>query len=39
VHRSKTVGAAALGLVIDGLVTMLGGLVVVAAAYAPRRGL
>jgi hypothetical protein len=38
VHRSETVGAAALGLVIAGLVTMLGGLVVVAAAYAPRRG-
>jgi len=39
VHRSETVGAAALGLVIAGLVTMLGGLVVVGVAYAPRRGL
>jgi hypothetical protein len=39
VHRSETVGAAALGLVIAGLVAMLGGLVVVAAAYAPRRRL
>jgi len=39
VHRSETVGAAALGLVIAGLVTMLGGLVVVAAAYAPGRGI
>jgi hypothetical protein len=38
VHRSETVGAAALGLVIAGLVTMLGGLVVVAFAYAPGRG-
>ncbi len=38
VHKSETVGAAALGLVIAGLVTMLGGLVVVAAAYTPRRG-
>jgi Protein of unknown function (DUF2721) len=37
VHRSETVGAAALGLVIAGLVTELGGLMVVAAAYAPRR--
>jgi hypothetical protein len=38
-HRSETVGAAGLGLVIGGLVTMLGGLVVVAVAYAPRRRL
>jgi Protein of unknown function (DUF2721) len=38
VHRSETVGAAALGLVIAGLGTMLAGLVVVAVAYAPGRG-
>ena len=38
VHKSETVGAAALGLVIAGLVTMLGGLVVVAVSYAPQRG-
>lgn len=37
VHKSETVGAAALGLVIAGLVTMLGGLVVVAVAYKPQR--
>jgi len=38
VHKSETTGAAALGLVIAGVVTMLGGLVVAAAAYAPGRG-
>jgi hypothetical protein len=39
VHQSETVGDVALGFVIAGTVTMLGGLVVVAFAYAPGRGL
>jgi hypothetical protein len=39
VHNSETVGAIALGLVIAGAVMLLGGLVVVALAYAPQRGL
>jgi len=38
-HRSETVGDVALGFVIAGAAIMLGGLVVVAFAYAPGRGL
>jgi len=38
VHQSEIIGDVALGFVIAGAVTMLGGLVVVALAYAVRRG-
>jgi hypothetical protein len=39
VQGSETVGAIALGFVITGAVVILGGLVLVALAYAPGRGL
>ena len=39
VHNSETVAAIALALVIAGVIMLLGGLVVVALAYAPRQGL
>ena len=39
VHGSETIGDIALGFVIAGTVAMLGGLVIVAFAYAPGRGL
>jgi Protein of unknown function (DUF2721) len=38
VHNSETQGAVALGLVIAGTIAMLAGLLVVAIAYAARRG-
>ena len=38
VNESETVGAVALGLVIAGTIAILTGLVVVAIAYAARRG-